>query len=156
MAPPVPAADPVGPPRVLAGGAALAVCPWAEPEAVAARWARAPGTLWLDSGDGADWSYLLASPMDAVGVSEGADPLRDARAALSALTDDVPDAPGRPPFRGGLAGLFGYELGRRLEPSLADRPSPAAGPTLPVLWLRFAWKISPAAMRATTSATCAW
>ena len=112
--------------------------PWADPERVAASVADQPGTLWLDCADGSDWRYVLTDPMSVASVAEGLDPFANARAALQRLrTRRRSPALDRllPPFVGGLAGLFGYELGRRLEPSLATAPLPAGGPVLPELWL---------------------
>ena len=111
---------------------------WADPERVAAAEAGKAGTLWLDCADGSDWSYLLTDPMSAAEVADGPDPFAHARIMLQRLrTRRRSPALDRllPPFVGGLAGLLGYELGRRLEPSLASAPLPSDGPTLPELWL---------------------
>ncbi len=110
--------------------------PGLAPERVAAAFAQQPGTLWLDSADDSGWSYLLVDPVE-VFLSEPSGVFGQAPSRLAALQHEVGPAPGpdEPPFVGGLAGLFGYELGRALEPVLADRPEPEAGPTLPPLWL---------------------
>jgi para-aminobenzoate synthetase component 1 len=73
------------------------------------------------------YSYLAVDPFAWFGQpAPGVDPLADIRTTLQrykALT-----LPGLPPFQGGLAGLFGYELGRRLErlppPRANDLPTP--------------------------------
>jgi para-aminobenzoate synthetase component 1 len=73
------------------------------------------------------YSYLAVDPFAWFAEpASGADPLADIRTTLQrykALT-----LPGLSPFQGGLAGLFGYELGRRLErlppPRANDLPTP--------------------------------
>jgi para-aminobenzoate synthetase component 1 len=80
---------------------------------------RAPGAFLLEDGTRTGWSYLAPRPC---AVLERHDPVRAfaaARALLDRASGDPPaDAP---PFWGGIAGSFGYDLARGLEdlPSLA-------------------------------------
>jgi len=93
-----------------------------------------PGLALLESarpGRNGRWSYLTADPLAVVDApAEGPDPFAEARALLARMSGDGSRA-GRgsrpsgtavvPPFRGGLVGFLGYDLGRRLEslPSVA-------------------------------------
>jgi para-aminobenzoate synthetase component 1 len=91
---------------------------------------RGRGALLLEDGTGTGWSYLAPRPR---AVLERRDPVgafAGARALLDRATGEAPtDAP---PFWGGIAGSFGYDLARGLE----DLPSLAADDLgLPVLRL---------------------
>jgi para-aminobenzoate synthetase component I len=92
--------------------------PTPEPEQVFARLRNHPGCLWLDSAlqhpELGRYSFVTADPFDFIRVpADGSDGL----AMLAARMANLPSAPmaGLPPFQGGAAGLFGYELGRSLE-----------------------------------------
>lgn len=87
-----------------------------------------PGVLWFDSVTHPSaalgrYSFLTADPVERL-----ADP---SIAALSALVASLPTSanPSLPPFQGGVAGLFGYELNRQFEAIEAtaenDLPTPA-------------------------------
>jgi para-aminobenzoate synthetase component 1 len=70
------------------------------------------------------WSYLAADPVAIVEApAEGPDPFAQARALLARMggSASAPGSEAGPPFRGGLVGFLGYDLGRRLEqlPSIA-------------------------------------
>ncbi|HYO44549.1 MAG TPA: anthranilate synthase component I family protein [Candidatus Limnocylindrales bacterium] len=92
-----------------------------------------PGLALLESarpGRTGRWSYLTADPVAVVvSPSEGPDPLVEARALLARMGGSdgaYGSAPAHrseatPPFRGGLVGFLGYDLGRRFEtlPSIA-------------------------------------
>jgi len=92
--------------------------PAAEPEGVFLRLARLPHCLFLDSALGhpvlGRYSFLAADPFDFVQLpADGSDALelfRERLARFAAAT--VPELP---PFQGGAAGLFSYDLGRSLE-----------------------------------------
>jgi para-aminobenzoate synthetase component 1 len=110
------------PVRTPAGGPlAVELVPAPDPWAVARRLAHLPHLLFLDSADRDSphgrYSYVAADPdvwgSDALyGVPE--DPFDDAALMTNYLR--FPTAEGLPPFQGGLAGLFGYEVGRTVEP----------------------------------------
>jgi para-aminobenzoate synthetase component I len=66
------------------------------------------------------FSYLMADPFEVLiarvedgGADEHPDPLGRVRAALDRFPRNT--IPGLPPFQGGAAGYFGYDLGRTLE-----------------------------------------
>ena len=124
--------------RAMRGATALAtrlLGPGPEPHEVLRRLAGRRGAFLLESalpgGRGARWSYLGAEPCLEL-VAKGrrtwsvrggqSRPLaRDAFRELGRLLARLglescgPAEPGRPEFRGGLVGYFGYELGRLIE-----------------------------------------
>ena len=61
------------------------------------------------------YSFVAADPFAWIEASAGdADPLAERRSS-SGGSYPTPAHPDLPPFQGGVAGLFGYELGRTLE-----------------------------------------
>jgi para-aminobenzoate synthetase component 1 len=88
------------------------------PEAAFERLAHLPGVLFLDSaladGKNGQCSFVCADPVDwfEARLAEDA-PWR--RIALEVERHRTASVAGLPPFQGGLAGLFGYELARSLE-----------------------------------------
>ncbi len=97
------------------------------------RMSRLPRCVFFDSGLNEKafgrYSFLAADPFDTVDVE-----LSDAESALDELARRMepfgaPNRPDLPPFQGGGAGVFGYELGGHLEgvesASLSDLPIPA-------------------------------
>ena len=114
------------------------------PLEVAERLHHLPGLALLESarpGRRARWSYLGVDPLAVIDTAPEGDPLAPARELLARL--GAARTVGRilplaaspsagkdrlPPFRGGLMGYLGYDLGRRLErlPSIAaaDLPLP--------------------------------
>ncbi|HKR89100.1 MAG TPA: aminodeoxychorismate synthase component I, partial [Phenylobacterium sp.] len=96
--------------------AAFLEAPWREPAEVLAALGDRPWTIGLMSGaDGAGWSYVGAEPAQTC-VLAGEDP-GDPLAVLADLVGGhAPADPQGPPFQGGVAGLFCYELGDRFEP----------------------------------------
>ncbi len=100
-----------------------------------------PYALLLDSADhkhpAARYSYILHNPIKVVETEGGGagngtkvsslkgeerftgDPFAVLEARLATFTDNAQTLPDLPPFQGGAAGLFGYDLGRALE-SLPD------------------------------------
>ena len=90
-----------------------------DPWATARRLAHLPHLLFLDSAGGlpglARYSYLTADPfcwLQFRGV-EGINPFEALRDQLSHWK--LPTVPGLPPFQGGAAGLFGYDLCHWIE-----------------------------------------
>ena len=119
---------------------------WVDPEAAFAPHAESDGALWLDSSDTAHhtarYSFIALAPYQ---VHQGAQ--GDAAAQLeaiaaelrahAALWDTLPDDIDAlvPPFRGGAAGYFGYDMAPSTGPSeSADAHSPH---TLPALCIGF-------------------
>ncbi|MGZ6014697.1 MAG: anthranilate synthase component I family protein [Phenylobacterium sp.] len=92
--------------------------PWREPAEVLAACASEPHALAFFS-DGSPgrgrWSYVMRRPLSVLELAadDPADPFQAMRAALAPAARN---APGGPPFQGGLAGLMSYELGYRVEP----------------------------------------
>lgn len=111
-----------------------------------------PYSLFIDSADqshqNSRYSYILCNPLETI-ESKGDQITIISREKLSTLRNQSPfkvlqdrldsydfgtdTVAGLPPFQGGLAGLFGYDLGRALEtmPSIAiddpDMPDMAVG-----------------------------
>lgn len=140
---------------VLASGARVRVLPWCAPEAVFAPLADTPFALWFDSADTAhaqgNVSYMMADPEVTLTAKNGVlhrdgqpykatDPfaaVAEALAQFGAMENDTAlwadlsaacvaqGVPTPPPFRGGAAGLFGYDLGQALE-ALPPQASPYA------------------------------
>mgnify|MGYP006420724759 CR=1 FL=1 len=104
--------------------------PYRNPVDVLAGVADAPGTLLFDSatpwGVRARYSYLCIDPVDIITVPRRAPtaPFETLRARLRGWRMDAD--PELPPFQGGAAGLFGYELGTYIErlPEPADDGAP--------------------------------
>lgn len=101
------------------------------------RLARLPGVVFFDSAmphpQLGEWSFIAADPIEQIVVpADGSDALGLLAARMSQIPSMESQA-GLPPFVGGFAGLFGYELGRSLERVPAARwdefqvPSMAVG-----------------------------
>src|SRR5438874_574766 len=108
--------------------------PAPDPWDAARRLAHLPHLLFLDSADarpGLGWySFVAADPVRWLTRSSGGDPfaaLTHALAGPAAAT-----LPGLPPFQGGVAGLFGYGLGRAVEHIPRARRDEFAAPDLAV------------------------
>ena len=122
--------------HVAASGALIEEIDWVDPEAAFLAQAGQTGSLWLDSSDthyaGARHSFIACAPykmlrFHAHQAGAGFAALEAHLGAHQALWADLPheiDAQ-VPPFRGGAAGLFGYDLGAGLEPSVAPSANPA-------------------------------
>ena len=94
------------------------IAPAPEPEAVFPLMAGLPHCLFLDSAMRhtvlGRYSFLAADPFDFVQFpADGSDALAILAGRLDRFR--VATRPDLPPFQGGAAGLFGYELGRSLE-----------------------------------------
>ena len=108
------------PVRAPAGGPlAVELVPAPDPWAVARRLAHLPHLLFLDSADRDSphgrYSYVAAGCLS-LGLSHrrpSGGPLLSERSDLNLLPLRTVD--GLPPFQGGVAGLFGYDLGLALE-----------------------------------------
>lgn len=109
-----------------------------KPENAARALQALPGFIWFDSArDGAPgnrFSYLAANPVARLVLDEaayGSQPFAKAETLWQEWRDQVAwDAAPPVPFMGGLAGLFGYDLGRAYE-YLPDAPTARTG--LPAL-----------------------
>jgi len=93
---------------------------WVDPEAAFAPHADKFGALWLDSSDlkhqAAQYSFIAIAPYQKSHNQIGQ--LNEIKAGLQAhqaLWNGLPDEIDQwlPPFRGGLAGFFGYDMGRQ-------------------------------------------
>lgn len=99
---------------------------WVDPEAAFSPHADAPGALWLDSADmdhhAARYSFIALTPYRTIAIAdwqaaEGFAALEHELRRFDTIWDGLPaelDAV-LPPFRGGAAGLFGYDLAYGLE-----------------------------------------
>lgn len=100
------------------------LCPPPDAEQAFLRLRGLPHCLWLDSAlkhaTLGRYSFLTADPFDYIELAV-AD--RGAFEQLGRRMSDLssPTAPGVPPFQGGAAGLFGYDLARQLERLPAPR-----------------------------------
>ncbi len=108
--------------------------PAPDPWDVARRLARRPYLLFLDSADAdsplARYSFVTADPFEGITSRRGDDPFPRLGAALARYrAATVPDLP---PFQGGLAGLFGYDLCHHLERLPRPRRDEFALPDLAV------------------------
>ena len=111
---------------VAPSGALVEEIDWVDPEAAFLPHADRPMSLWLDSSDtaheAARYSFIALAPYETLSFSArnaktGLATLDEKLAAHKALWADLPpeiDAQ-LPPFRGGAAGLFGYDLGFGLD-----------------------------------------
>jgi para-aminobenzoate synthetase component 1 len=80
---------------------------------------RGPGAFLLEDGTATGWSYLAPRPLKVLERHDPAGAFAAARALLDRASGEAPDD--APPFWGGIAGSFGYDLARGLE----DLPSRA-------------------------------
>ena len=93
--------------------------PAPDPWSVAQNWMGDPGLIFFDSADRqsplARFSYVAADPRAVVRLRVGdyADPFAELDRLLP--RERVDSRPELPPFQGGVAGLFGYGLGRAIE-----------------------------------------
>jgi len=98
--------------------------PWAAPHELFHAFADEAFALFLDSATAAPgrdpalhgrWSFIALDPFETMVWREGDEgaPLSLLKKRMSAL--HAPAHPGLPPFAGGAAGHFGYDLGRTLE-----------------------------------------
>jgi para-aminobenzoate synthetase component 1 len=71
------------------------------------------GAFVLEDGSGQGWSYVALRPRAVLRRRDPAGAFAAARALLDRSTADRPS--GAPPFFGGIAGSFGYDLARGLE-----------------------------------------
>jgi para-aminobenzoate synthetase component I len=107
-------------PSELGGPVAVELAPAPDPWQVARRLAHLPHLLFLDSsekhGEHGRYSYIAAEPdwMSERWVGrQSTEPIGIERLCQSGFHHRT--IPGLPPFQGGVAGLFGYGLGRVLE-----------------------------------------
>jgi len=127
--------------RVYDAGHLIEEVPFCDPLSVFAAVAGEPFALLLDSATAAPhqnpalhgrWTYIAADPftvltkrqgqtcLNGIPQNVGALELLDQQANALALAPNWPEEDGLPPFSGGLAGMFGYELAQELE----NLPSP--------------------------------
>ncbi len=140
--------------RVYDAGHLIEEVPFRDPISVFATIARDPFALLLDSATAAPhqdpslqgrWTYIAADPFTVLTKQEGqvclngipqnvsALELLKQQATSLALTPNWPEESGLPPFAGGLAGIFGYELAQELEKLPAPRRQGGEGAQAPDL-----------------------
>lgn len=104
-----------------------------DPETAFAALQTQPYSLWLDSADSSHahgrYSYIVSHPVEMIEAKDGrvtvtnnaqqtvlrCDPFEILNERLEAWKSEAQTAPGLPPFQGGLAGFFGYDLARAIE-----------------------------------------
>jgi para-aminobenzoate synthetase component 1 len=109
--------------------------PAPEPEEIFLRLCRLPHCLFLDSALPhpllGRYSFVAADPFDYLQLpADGTDGLAALARRIAALRTET--VVGLPPFQGGAAGLFGYDLGRSLEKLLRPRVDEFQVPALAV------------------------
>ncbi len=94
-----------------------------------------PGLCFLDSAmvhpETGRFSFLMADPFEVFRGGDG-DPWNELRSMLAAYPMPADPDPQAPPFRGGAAGFFTYELARTLYPGLPFPDDHTAWPDLAV------------------------
>ena len=116
--------------HVHQSGALIEQIDWVDPEAAFLPLADSKGALWLDSSKpdhpAGRYSFIAAQPyrMIEIDAAQAAQGFAELDAALAEQSDIWRDLDADinallPPFRGGAAGLFGYDLGFGLEPESA-------------------------------------
>jgi para-aminobenzoate synthetase component 1 len=92
--------------------------PAPDPAEALVRLARKPYCLFLDSAlahrEIGRYSFLAADPFAVLGRPVGSEDVFNSLGKLLSRWT-APTAPGLPPFQGGAAGLFSYDLNRSLE-----------------------------------------
>lgn len=109
-----------------------------------------PYSLWLDSADlahpGGRYSFVMARPAETIEMRDGKTIVTNAgqqttlrgdvfeilKERMAAWNENAETIPGLPPFQGGLAGLFGYDLARAIENLPATLRAQAHMPDLAV------------------------
>ena len=101
---------------------------------VFSRLSRLPHCLFLDSAMRhprlGRYSFLAADPFDFLEFSGDQDAFGSLETAIFRFRTRT--VPGLPPFQGGAAGMFGYELGRQLERIPRPRANEFGVPVLAV------------------------
>ncbi len=90
-----------------------------------------PYSLLLDSSDSAHknsrYSFVMCNPVEIIEIKDSDinDPFAYLRERIKSWSDKTETIPNLPPFQGGAAGLFSYDLGRYLEdiPNIATKNS---------------------------------
>ncbi len=116
------------------------IVPAPEPEDVFLRLAHLPHCLFLDSAMPhptlGRYSFVAADPFDFVQApADGSDALgmlEERLRPFSCSTQQPQNTPDLPPFRGGAAGLFSYDLGRSLERAPTPKIDEFGAPALAI------------------------
>ena len=109
-----------------------------------------PYSLLLDSSDrkhpNSRYSFVMCNPIETIEALEGkvtitnweqklsmsGDPFTLLQSRIKSWVSDATSIPNMPPFQGGAAGLFGYDLGRYLEELPAIAASGGSAPDMAV------------------------
>ena len=126
---------------ISTSGARIEEVPWVAPQNVFSHIHHLAGALWLDSqtqNTYGTWSVIAYSPSKLISANVDDEPIVTLRTSLSAHPNPWVDLPSEisqliPPFLGGMAGVFGYELGRALEDVKTNGPLIVNGKTIPDL-----------------------
>ena len=126
-------------------GARIEEVPWVTPEAIFSNIHHLCGALWLDSQKQTQYgqsSFIAAFPNKLLSANAEEAPFNLLNTYLKAnenpwadLPDDLQEV--LPLFRGGIAGVFGYELGGSLEKVKTNGPLIVNGQKIPDLCVGF-------------------
>ena len=110
--------------HIMVSGAIAEELPWVDPLAYFSAVAETPYAIWLDSADtdhpAGRYSFIMHDPFETLTLKNPHDnPFAQLKTKLAQWQEDWAGLeahwPESPPFKGGAAGLFGYDLAQSLE-----------------------------------------
>ena len=110
--------------HIMVSGAIAEELPWVDPLAYFSAVAETPYAIWLDSADtrhpAGRYSFIMHDPFETLTLKNPHDnPFAQLKTKLAQWQEDWAGLeahwPDSPPFKGGAAGLFGYDLAQSLE-----------------------------------------
>lgn len=110
--------------HIMVSGAIAEELPWVDPLAYFSAVAETPYAIWLDTADtrhpAGRYSFIMHDPFETLTLKNPHDnPFAQLKTKLAQWQEDWAGLeahwPDSPPFKGGAAGLFGYDLAQSLE-----------------------------------------
>ncbi|MEC7177197.1 MAG: aminodeoxychorismate synthase component I [Pseudomonadota bacterium] len=110
--------------HIMVSGAIAEALPWVDPLAYFSAVAETPYAIWLDTADtrhpAGRYSFIMHDPFETLTLKNPHDnPFAQLKTKLAQWQEDWAGLeahwPDSPPFKGGAAGLFGYDLVQSLE-----------------------------------------
>ena len=110
--------------HIMVSGAIAEALPWVDPLAYFSAVAETPYAIWLDTADtrhpAGRYSFIMHDPFETLTLKNPHDnPFAQLKTKLAQWQEDWAGLeahwPDSPPFKGGAAGLFGYDLAQSLE-----------------------------------------